>query len=103
MFVSIYQSSFFSVYSHLRKKNRIAEEYFTQTEEEKRQGLPIVMPMFDRTTCSIAKSQIGFIEFIVQDMIKTWDGFIHMPELITCIEYNYIQWKQQDAQPPTAN
>lgn len=24
------------------------------------------MPMFDRSTCSIAKSQIGFIEFIIQ-------------------------------------
>lgn len=77
---------------------RIAEEYFTQTDEEKRLSLPIVMPMFDRTTCSIAKSQIGFIEFIVQDMIKTWDNFIRMPQLITCMEYNYMQWKQQDSQ-----
>lgn len=53
---------------------RIAEEYFTQTDEEKRLGLPIVMPMFDRETCSIAKSQIGFIEFIIQDMLKAWEG-----------------------------
>ncbi|XP_055309004.1 high affinity cAMP-specific and IBMX-insensitive 3',5'-cyclic phosphodiesterase 8 [Sitodiplosis mosellana] len=78
---------------------RIAEEYFTQTDEEKRFGLPIVMPMFDRSTCSIAKSQIGFIEFIIQDMMKAWDGFIRMPQLITCMEYNYIQWKQRDVQP----
>lgn len=77
---------------------RIAEEYFTQTDEEKRLGLPIVMPMFDRSTCSIAKSQIGFIEFIIQDMMKAWDSFVRMPQLITCMEYNYIQWKQQDAQ-----
>lgn len=55
---------------------RIAEEYFMQTDEEKRLGLPIVMPMFDRETCSIAKSQIGFIEFIIQDMLKAWDGEI---------------------------
>lgn len=27
---------------------RIAEEYFIQTDEEKRKGMPIVMPMFDR-------------------------------------------------------
>lgn len=47
-----------------------------QTDEEKRLGLPIVMPMFDRETCSIAKSQIGFIEFIIQDMLKAWDGEI---------------------------
>lgn len=94
--------------------HRIAEEYFMQTDEEKRLGLPIVMPMFDRETCSIAKSQIGFIEFIIQDMLKAWDGeiiytlmmavpfltsplnslgFIKMPQLIECMEYNYMQWK----------
>lgn len=53
--------------------------------------------MFDRVTCSIAKSQIGFIEFIIQDMMKAWDGFIRMPQLINCMEYNYTQWKQYDA------
>lgn len=53
---------------------RIAEEYFTQTDEEKKRGMPIVMPMFDRGTCSIAKSQIGFIEYIIEDMMNAWDG-----------------------------
>lgn len=77
---------------------RIAEEYFMQTDEEKRLGLPIVMPMFDRATCSIAKSQIGFIEFIIQDMLKAWDGFIRMPQLISCMEYNYMQWKHYEDQ-----
>lgn len=48
-----------------------------QTDEEKRLGLPIVMPMFDRETCSIAKSQLGFIEFIIQDMLKAWEGKFH--------------------------
>lgn len=53
---------------------RIAEEYFQQTEEEKSQNMPIVMPMFDRCTCSIPKSQIGFIEYIVMDMLLAWDS-----------------------------
>lgn len=53
---------------------RIAEEYFNQTDEEKKRGMPIVMPMFDRITCSIAKSQIGFIEYIIEDMMNAWDG-----------------------------
>ncbi|KAG5677390.1 hypothetical protein PVAND_007153 [Polypedilum vanderplanki] len=72
---------------------RIAEEYFIQTDEEKRKGMPIVMPMFDRATCSISKSQIGFIEFIIQDMMNAWDGFIDMPELVQYMQYNYTQWK----------
>ncbi|KAM8793338.1 LOW QUALITY PROTEIN: high affinity cAMP-specific and IBMX-insensitive 3',5'-cyclic phosphodiesterase 8B-like [Eudromia elegans] len=41
---------------------RLSEEYFAQTDEEKRQGLPVVMPVFDRNTCSIPKSQISFLD-----------------------------------------
>ncbi|XP_038121490.1 high affinity cAMP-specific and IBMX-insensitive 3',5'-cyclic phosphodiesterase 8 isoform X2 [Culex quinquefasciatus] len=72
---------------------RIAEEYFTQTDEEKRKNLPIVMPMFDRTTCSISKSQIGFIEYIIHDMMDAWNSFIEMPEIIRYMEHNYSKWK----------
>ncbi|KAI9579458.1 hypothetical protein GQX74_005995 [Glossina fuscipes] len=72
---------------------RIAEEYFQQTEEEKTQNMPIVMPMFDRCTCSIPKSQIGFIEYIVMDMLLAWDNFIDMPELITYTRNNLEMWK----------
>lgn len=57
---------------------RIAEEYFMQTDEEKAKTLPIVMPMFDRNTCSIPKSQIGFIEYIIQDMMHAWDSKYHL-------------------------
>uniref|UniRef100_A0A673J6W6 Phosphodiesterase n=1 Tax=Sinocyclocheilus rhinocerous TaxID=307959 RepID=A0A673J6W6_9TELE len=47
---------------------RISEEYFAQTDEEKQQGLPVVMPVFDRNTCSIPKSQISFIDYFITDM-----------------------------------
>ncbi|XP_075169971.1 phosphodiesterase 8 [Haematobia irritans] len=77
---------------------RIAEEYFMQTDEEKSKNLPIVMPMFDRATCSIPKSQIGFIEYIIQDMMHAWDSFIDMPELITYMQINYSQWKKFEEQ-----
>jgi high affinity cAMP-specific and IBMX-insensitive 3',5'-cyclic phosphodiesterase 8 len=53
---------------------RIAEEYFQQTDEEKERGLPVVMPMFDRNTCSIPKSQIGFVDYIINDMFEAWNG-----------------------------
>lgn len=72
---------------------RIAEEYFTQTDEEKHRNLPIVMPMFDRTTCSISKSQIGFIEYIIHDMMDAWNSFIEMPEIVRYMEHNYSKWK----------
>ena len=44
------------------------------TDEEKRQGLPVVMPVFDRNTCSIPKSQISFIDYFITDMFDAWDG-----------------------------
>lgn len=53
---------------------RISEECFSQTDEEKRQDLPVVMPVFDRNTCSIPKSQISFIDYFITDMFAAWDG-----------------------------
>jgi high affinity cAMP-specific and IBMX-insensitive 3',5'-cyclic phosphodiesterase 8 len=50
-----------------------------QTDEEKANNLPVVMPLFDRATCSIPKSQIGFMDFIINDMFETWEGvFIYL-------------------------
>ncbi|XP_021956702.1 high affinity cAMP-specific and IBMX-insensitive 3',5'-cyclic phosphodiesterase 8A isoform X2 [Folsomia candida] len=75
---------------------RIAEEYFRQTEEELARGLPPVMPMFDRASCSIPKSQTGFVDYFVADMYEAWDAFIDVPEVIEHMKYNYDYWKEQD-------
>lgn len=48
--------------------------FYDQTAEEKAKGLPVVMPQFDRQTCSIPKSQIGFTDYFVSDMFDAWDG-----------------------------
>ncbi|KAK7081658.1 High affinity cAMP-specific and IBMX-insensitive 3',5'-cyclic phosphodiesterase 8B, partial [Halocaridina rubra] len=76
--------------------NRIANEYFSQTEEEKKRSLPIVMPQFDRTTCSIPKSQIGFMDFFVNDMFDAWDALADVPELMEHLRLNYQYWKEQE-------
>ncbi|XP_018046445.1 PREDICTED: high affinity cAMP-specific and IBMX-insensitive 3',5'-cyclic phosphodiesterase 8A-like isoform X3 [Atta colombica] len=73
---------------------RIAEEYFNQTDEEKKLKMPVVMPMFDRMTCSIPKSQIGFVDYIINDMIEAWDVFIDMPEIVGYMRQNYEKWKE---------
>lgn len=58
-----------------------------QTDEEKRQGLPVVMPVFDRNTCSIPKSQISFIDYFITDMFDAWDGKMHgMMQTYTVID-----------------
>lgn len=76
--------------------HRIANEYFNQTEEEKKRDLPIVMPQFDRTTCSIPKSQIGFIDFFINDMFDAWDALADIPELMGHLRRNYQYWKEQE-------
>lgn len=75
---------------------RIAEEYFNQTEEEKKRGLPVVMPIFDRKTCSIPKSQISFIDVFINDMFDAWDYYCDVPDLITHLQNNYKYWQQAD-------
>ncbi|KAM8779149.1 LOW QUALITY PROTEIN: high affinity cAMP-specific and IBMX-insensitive 3',5'-cyclic phosphodiesterase 8B [Rhynchonycteris naso] len=75
---------------------RISEEYFAQTDEEKRQGLPVVMPVFDRNTCSIPKSQISFIDYFITDMFDAWDAFAHLPVLMQHLASNYKHWKTLD-------
>ncbi|XP_050702899.1 high affinity cAMP-specific and IBMX-insensitive 3',5'-cyclic phosphodiesterase 8B-like isoform X2 [Eriocheir sinensis] len=81
---------------------RIANEYFNQTEEEKERSLPIVMPQFDRTTCSIPKSQIGFIDFFINDMFDAWDALADIPELLEHLRSNYLYWKEQEEAGITA-
>ncbi|XP_055792061.1 high affinity cAMP-specific and IBMX-insensitive 3',5'-cyclic phosphodiesterase 8B-like [Salvelinus fontinalis] len=75
---------------------RISQEYFAQTDEEKRQGLPVVMPVFDRNTCSIPKSQISFIDYFITDMFDAWDAFASLPGLMEHLSENYKYWKGLD-------
>lgn len=75
---------------------RISEEYFSQTDEEKRQDLPVVMPVFDRNTCSIPKSQISFIDYFITGMFDAWDAFVDLPELLQHLDSNFKYWKDLD-------
>ncbi|XP_076020100.1 high affinity cAMP-specific and IBMX-insensitive 3',5'-cyclic phosphodiesterase 8B isoform X1 [Genypterus blacodes] len=75
---------------------RISEEYFAQTDEEKRKGLPVVMPVFDRNTCSVPKSQISFIDYFINDMFDAWDAFASLPGLMEHLSENYKYWKGLD-------
>jgi hypothetical protein len=47
--------------------------YWLQTDEEKSRNLPVVMPVFDRKTCSIPKSQTSFIDVFINNMFDAWD------------------------------
>ncbi|XP_049519008.1 high affinity cAMP-specific and IBMX-insensitive 3',5'-cyclic phosphodiesterase 8B [Dermacentor silvarum] len=82
---------------------RIAEEYCAQTDEEKRRGLPVVMPAFDRVTCKISTSQLGFISYFVRQMFRAWSDFGEIPELMEYVEQNYVYWSDKDKDSRSAN
>ncbi|KAM5291801.1 high affinity cAMP-specific and IBMX-insensitive 3',5'-cyclic phosphodiesterase 8A [Ctenodactylus gundi] len=77
---------------------RISEEYFSQTDEEKRKKLPVVMPVFDRNTCSIPKAQLSFINYFITDMFDAWDAFADLPDLMQHLDSNFKYWKELDEQ-----
>jgi len=74
---------------------RIAEEYFKQTEEEKKRNLPIVMPVFDRNTCNVPKSQIFFIDYFVMNLYVAWDKFAHITDAIEHLRKNIAYWNNE--------
>ncbi|EJW78791.1 hypothetical protein WUBG_10300 [Wuchereria bancrofti] len=47
------------------------EEYWRQGDRERDLGIDI-SPMCDRNNITIAKSQVGFIDFIVHPLFETW-------------------------------
>uniref|UniRef100_A0A2K6FT55 3',5'-cyclic-AMP phosphodiesterase n=1 Tax=Propithecus coquereli TaxID=379532 RepID=A0A2K6FT55_PROCO len=75
---------------------RISEEYFSQTDEEKQQDLPVVMPVFDRNSCSIPRSQISFIDYFITDMFDAWDAFVDLPDLMQHLDNNFKYWQGLD-------
>ncbi|XP_014665483.1 PREDICTED: high affinity cAMP-specific and IBMX-insensitive 3',5'-cyclic phosphodiesterase 8A-like [Priapulus caudatus] len=77
--------------------NRIAEEYFRQTTEEKERGLPVVMPVFDRNTCNIPKSQTTFMDIFIMNTFDAWDNFADVGELMENLQANYDYWQSEAA------
>lgn len=50
--------------------DRLLDEYFTQGDEEKAQGLP-TLPFMDRTKTTRASAQVGFIKFVLIPLFET--------------------------------
>ncbi|XP_059517601.1 high affinity cAMP-specific and IBMX-insensitive 3',5'-cyclic phosphodiesterase 8A-like [Myotis daubentonii] len=75
---------------------RISEEYFSQTEEEKKLDLTVATPAFDRNTCSFPQSQVSFIDCFVTDMYRAWDDSVDLQELLQHLDNNFKYWKGLD-------
>lgn len=83
----------FNVYAEWT--DRILKEYWNQGDNERDRNLPISYLM-DRYTVNTAKSQIGFINVIVQPLFEVIKSFL--PDVQICIknlEENKAIWTEK--------
>eukprot|EP01119_Soliformovum_irregulare_P001704 TRINITY_DN1144_c0_g1_i3.p1 TRINITY_DN1144_c0_g1~~TRINITY_DN1144_c0_g1_i3.p1 ORF type:complete len:742 (-),score=223.09 TRINITY_DN1144_c0_g1_i3:206-2431(-) len=80
---------------HLEWTNRVTEEFYHQGDEEKRLGMN-VSPLMDRITGNVAKSQIGFINFMSLPIYECWtEEFENTKEAVQQVEANLEYWKNE--------
>jgi hypothetical protein len=73
---------------------RVCEEFFNQGEHEKRRGLP-VSPFMDRATCVVAKSQAGFIDYLVLPLFEAFCKFLNQEssmDIFKQLQDNRAHW-----------
>jgi len=87
----------FEIYS--KHAEKVMEEFFQQGEKEAACGLE-VSPMFDRRTSSLAKAQVGFIEFAVGPLYAALLKIF--PTLRKCAQ-NLVQNREKYAQMDMIN
>lgn len=71
---------------------RISEEYMLQTEEEDKRGLPNQLKDFRRGALNLPRTQVGFIDFLVRDMIELLHCFAFTPDLLRLLYSNRAYW-----------
>jgi len=74
--------------------DRVLAEFFRQGDKEKAMGLPISL-LCDRDTTSRAKSQLGFIDFIIKPTFECMGKYLPQinEEVMPNIEKNYNFWR----------
>ena len=63
----------------------IMEEFFQQGDLERSKGLPVSMFM-DRQSTNIPKCQVGFIDYIVSPLYKSWDTYLNEDDIFDAIK-----------------
>eukprot|EP01114_Cavostelium_apophysatum_P003633 TRINITY_DN1367_c0_g1_i1.p1 TRINITY_DN1367_c0_g1~~TRINITY_DN1367_c0_g1_i1.p1 ORF type:complete len:704 (-),score=174.95 TRINITY_DN1367_c0_g1_i1:33-2144(-) len=78
---------------HLTWTQRVTDEFYLQGDREKELGLPI-SALMDRVTGNIAKSQTGFISFLVLPLFEALE--LEFPATEICmrqLQGNLLHWK----------
>ncbi|KAM9437902.1 3',5'-cyclic-AMP phosphodiesterase 4D-like [Salvelinus alpinus] len=83
--------------------DRIMEEFFSQGDRERERGMEI-SPMCDKHNASVQKSQVGFIDYIVQPLWETWADLVHpdAQDILETLEDNREWYQSTIPQSPLA-
>lgn len=82
---------------HMNWTKRIQDEFFLQGDRERDLGLE-VSPFMDREKPSMAKSQLGFLDFVCKPLFQSWESFLQDDiGLVRQLEANYDEWKSRAA------
>ncbi|KAL0966806.1 hypothetical protein UPYG_G00300360 [Umbra pygmaea] len=82
--------------------DRIMNELFHQGDRERERGIEI-SPMCDKHTASVAKSQVGFIDYIVHPLWETWADLVHpdAQDILDTLEDNRNWYQSRIPQSPS--
>ena len=80
---------------HLRWTDAINKEFFAQGRKEKQMSLP-VSPLCEEVGFNLAKSQQGFISYLVKPTIEPFAAFADGSEWIEQLEENFQMWKLEE-------
>ncbi|KAJ8011206.1 hypothetical protein DPEC_G00055760 [Dallia pectoralis] len=82
--------------------DRIMNEFFHQGDRERERGMEI-SPMCDKHTASVAKSQVGFIDYIVHPLWETWADLVHpdAQDILDTLEDNRNWYQSMIPQSPS--
>ena len=78
---------------HIKWTNCINKEFFAQGRKEKQMNLS-VSPLCEEVGFNLAKSQQGFINFLVKPTLTPFAAFADGSEWLEQLEENYQMWKQ---------
>merc|ERR1712046_88634 len=77
--------------------DRVLEEFFAQGDKEREAHMPI-SPLCDRVTVSKAKSQIGFVNFIVRPMFQGLSSICDVNRALLNLDAYQSHWAAVEEQ-----
>lgn len=87
--------------AHRKWSELITDEMLSQGDLEKKNNYKQVSPFMDRTTHNLARSQVGFLSFLVKPMMLEWSSFFTAIDLNQRLQANLAIWESKLSHHPT--